>query len=48
MHSKSWLEEDIAANNISSGNIAKFDPLLTKKARGRKMSDLVRRWMEGR
>jgi hypothetical protein len=40
------MKEEVAANAISGGGIAMFDPLL--KVRKKKMSDMVRRWMQGR
>lgn len=43
------MKEEVATNNIGAGHIASFDPILRgeKKKKG-KMSDLVRRWMQGR
>ena len=44
------LKEEVAANSIGAGHIAKFDPLLQSKRQTKKkqMSALLRRWMQGR
>ena len=46
-----WLlnqHEEVATNSIGAGHVASFDPLLGAEKKKKRMSDVMRRWMEGR
>lgn len=44
------VKEDAPVNNIGDGQVAGFSPLLVARMQRRKqrMSELVRRWLQGR
>lgn len=45
---KKPLEEDVAANSVAGGGVAMFSPVMQFKDKKKKMSELLRRWLEGR